>query len=131
MEFLTLLILKLISVLCIGSAIFLVFNILTVTYIGDKRQYLIYGMYGADKQIKRMMIFIQGIILGIAGAMLSVIIGIFEALLLETSLRIHINYDVITFIEVCILSIICAEGSTLLISSTLVNYNDYKVLRSE
>jgi predicted lysophospholipase L1 biosynthesis ABC-type transport system permease subunit len=126
-----LLILKLISVLCIGSAIFLVFNILTVTYIGDKRQYLIYGMYGADKQIKRMMIFIQGIILGIAGAMLSVIIGIFEALLLETSLRIHINYDVITLIEVCILSIICAEGSTLLISSTLVNYNDYKVLRSE
>lgn len=126
-----LLILKLISVLCIGSAIFLVFNILTVTYIGDKRQYLIYGMYGADKRIKRMMIVIQGIILGIAGAMLSVIIGIFEALLLEMSLGIHLNYDLLTFIEVCILSIVCAEGSTLLISSTLVNYNDYKVLRSE
>lgn len=77
------------------------------------------------------MIVVQGIILGITGAILSFIIGIFEAILLELSLGIHLNYDLLTFIEVCILSIICAEGSTLLISSALVNYSDYKVLRSE
>lgn len=126
-----LLLLKIISVLCIGSSILLVFNILSITYIGKEKEFLILGMYGGDKKSKRKIIITQGIRLGISSAVLSFIISIFGAILLEGTIGISINYDLLTAIEVILLALGCSLISVLIISKRIVNYKKYNVLRSE
>ncbi len=123
--------LKIISVLCISSSILLIFNILSITYMGKQKEFLILGMYGAEKKWKRKMIIIQGLRLGIASSILAFLLSIIGALLMEGMIGISINYDLITVVEVALLAIGCSLLSVLGISSNVINYNRYNVLRTE
>ena len=123
--------LKIISVLCISSSILLIFNILSITYMGKQKEFLILGMYGAEKKWKRKMIIIQGLRLGTASSILAFLLSIIGALLMEGMIGISINYDLITVVEVALLAIGCSLLSVLGISSNVINYNRYNVLRTE
>lgn len=125
------LILKLISLLCICSAILLIFNILSITYMAKQKEFLIFGLYGAGQNQKKRIIVTQGFVLGVVCIIVAFFISIFGALILEVMTGISINYDGITFVELIGLSILCSEGSTLMISTKLVRYSEYTVLRSE
>ena len=50
---------------------------------------------------------------------------------MEGMIGISINYDLITVVEVALLAIGCSLLSVLGISSNVINYNRYNVLRTE
>lgn len=124
-------VLKLVALLCTGSALLLIFNILSITYLGKQKEFLIFGMYGADRRQKRCILVMQGLVLGMACAMLSFVISVLGAIVLEGMSGIHINYDGKTCLELVALAVGCAEVSTIVISGSLVKYADYQVLRNE
>ena len=119
--------LKMISLMCIGSSILLIFNILSITYIGKQKEFLVLGMYGAEKKWKRMIIIIQGLRLGMASSIVSFILSVFAAVIMEAMIGISINYDLLTVIEVVLLSIGCSLFSVLIISANVINYKKYNV----
>lgn len=123
--------LKVISILCIGSAIFLVFNILSITYMGKQREFLILGLYGATEKNKSKVILEQGLFLGIASAALSFIVSVIGALFLEVLTGITVNYDGVTAIEVVGMALLCSVVSVTILSKGLVKYAEYEVLRLE
>ena len=121
--------LKMISLLCIGSSILLIFNILSITYIGKQKEFLVLGMYGAEKNLKRKIIITQGLRLGMASSILAFILSVLVAIILEGTIGIAINYDLLTGVEVLLLSIGCSLFSVLIISINVVNYKKYSMLR--
>lgn len=88
-------------------------------------------MYGAEKKWKRMIIIIQGLRLGMASSIVSFILSVFAAVIMEAMIGISINYDLLTVIEVVLLSIGCSLFSVLIISANVINYKKYNVLRTE
>lgn len=123
--------LKLISILCIGTSIFLIFNILSITYMGKFKEFLILGMYGAEKKIKRRIIIIQGIKIGLASSVMSFLVSFIGAFFMEMLTKLSINYDFITIIEVVMIAIFCSLVSILIISTDVVNFKQYELLRVE
>ena len=123
--------LKVVSVLCMGSALFLIFNILSITYLGKRKDFLILGLYGAKERNKRAVILIQGVFLGLSSAVLAFVISVIGALFLEVMTGIQVNYDGITAIEVVGLALLCSVVSVAVLSKGLVKYREYGVLRTE
>ena len=123
--------LKVVSILCIASALFLIFNILSITYIGKRKEFLILGLYGAKEKNKRTVILIQGFFLGMACAVLAFIISVIGAMFLEVMTGIQINYDEVTAAEVVALALLCSVVSVAVLSKNLVKYAEYGILRTE
>lgn len=123
--------LKLVSLLSILTSMFLIFNVLSIIYIGKRKEFLILDLYGANKNRKLQIVVEQGIRIGLSSSVVSFIISVIGSLIMEILTGISINYDFVSFIEIIVLSVFGSLISVIIVSVNVVNYNKYDLLRTE